>query len=76
MTVGRLADAFRQHMTAPESFDAVMEAAALSPRAVKTLEEWLEEWRAKDAAQRVRVLEEEARRLEAEIEALRGAVHA
>jgi hypothetical protein len=51
LTVARMADGLRTHMQHREGFDAVMEAAILSEKALSNLILWLKDWQDK-AAQR------------------------
>jgi type II secretory pathway component HofQ len=77
LTVPRMADGFRTHMQHREGFDAVMEAALLSEKAISNLILWLNDWQDK-AAQRaiaakrtaVAAAQEAARKVESELQAL------
>jgi hypothetical protein len=55
LTVSRMADGLRTHMQHREGFDAVMEAASLSEKALSNLILWLGDWQAKAAQQAIDV---------------------
>ena len=77
LTVLRMADGLRTHMQCREGFDAVMQAASLSEKALSNLQLWIADWQAKAMQQAIdakkaalAAAQEAARKAEMELRAM------